>query len=598
MSLEHYFRDELAFLRLQGREFAQAHPELSRFLAEHSSDPDVERLLEGFAFLTGSLRGKIEDEFPELTHGLLTLLWPHYLRPVPSMTIMQFTAITGAIAQPTLVERGCELDSLPLQGVTCHFRTCHDAWVYPADISQVTALSSSTMGSISLQIALLAPLSPNELALDKLRLFLGGDRHTAYQLYYLLANQLAHIELELDGQRIDQPSAQLKPVGFAREDALLPYPDNVYSGYRILQEYFCFPERFFFFDLVGLNPDLLTPAFLGGPQEAQPVREFKLHFCFDRPLPASLKIREDAFRLNCVPAINLFTHDSEPIHLHGRQAEYPLKASYRHGDSIEIFSVDQVEGWIDSGVGRSRGTRRRYQPFESFTHQIESIKQRLALYYRVRVRESISGKGFDHSLSFIRADETSCIELDEAISVRLTCTNRAHAAQLQVGSICVPTGSSPSFASFRNLTRPTRSLRPVLDGSLHWTLISNMSLNYLSLLQRDAMVQVLRTYDFPALHDKQAEQASRKRLAGIESITTLPVERLVRGMPVRGIQSLLSLRQSAFGSEGDLYLFSSVMAHFFSLYASVNAFHQLEVVNLDNQERYRWPVQLGQHSLM
>ncbi|MGL4204802.1 MAG: type VI secretion system baseplate subunit TssF, partial [Aeromonadaceae bacterium] len=241
---------------------------------------------------------------------------------------------------------------------------------------------------------------------------------------------------------------------------------------------------------------------------------------------------------------------------------------------------------------------RSYLPFESFAHQSESAKQRLALYYQVRVRESISGKGFDHSLSFIRADETHCIELDEAISVRLTCTNRSHAALLQVGSICVPTGSSPAFASFCNLTRPTRSLRPVLDGRLHWTLLSHMSLNYHSLLQRDALLQVLRTYDFPALHDKQAEQASRKRLAGIEEITTRPMERLVRGMPVRGLLSRLSLRHSAFGGEGELYLFGSVMAHFFSLYASVNAFHQLEVVNLDNQEHYLWPLEPGQHCLM
>ena len=141
-------------------------------------------------------------------------------------------------------------------------------------------------------------------------------------------------------------------------------------------------------------------------------------------------------------------------------------------------------------------------------------------------------------------------------------------------------------------------LRPTLDGSLHWTLISNLSLNYVSLLSREALVQVLRTYDFPALHDKQAEQASRKRLAGIEAIETAPVDRLVQGMPVRGLRSVLSIRQSAFANEGELYLFCSVLAYFFSLYASVNSFHLLEVVNLDNKERYRWPVQIGQHSLM
>ncbi|WP_139411432.1 type VI secretion system baseplate subunit TssF [Aeromonas veronii] len=588
MSLEHYFRDELAFLRLQGREFADSYPELTRFLSEQNTDPDVERLLEGFAFLTGNLRAKIEDEFPELTHGLLNMLWPNYLRPVPSMTIMQFSVIPGAIAQPALVRQGCQLDSLPIDDVTCHFQTCHDAWVYPAEMRQITAQSGNDLSTISLDIALHAPLPLSELQLDKLRFFLGGDSYTAYELYFWLSNQLSHIELEIDGKRFRQEAKALKSVGFERDDALLPYPNNVYSGYRILQEYFCFPESFLFFELSGGE----------WPKQPLPVSEFKIHFCFDRPLPAELKIRPDSFMLNCVPAINLFQHDSEPVNLNGRQAEYPLKASYRYADSFEIFSVDQVEGWVEGNMGRSRGTPRIYQPFESFQHQIERAKQRLALYYRVRVRESVSGDGFEHSLSFVRGDETTTVDLDESISVTLTCTNRSRAARLKVGSICVPTGSSPSFATFRNLIRPTRPLRPALDGSLHWTLISNLSLNYVSLLRRDALVQVLRTYDFPALHDKQAEQASRKRLVGIEEIETKPVDRLVRGMPVRGLKSVLSIRQSAFGSEGELYLFSTVLAHFFSLYASVNAFHLLEVVNLDNKERYQWPVQIGQHSLM
>ncbi|MFA7261299.1 MAG: type VI secretion system baseplate subunit TssF, partial [Aeromonas bestiarum] len=184
MSLEHYFRDELAFLRLQGREFADAYPELTRFLSEQNTDPDVERLLEGFAFLTGNLRAKIEDEFPELTHGLLNMLWPNYLRPVPSMTIMQFSVIPGAIAQPALVRQGCQLDSLPIDEVTCHFQTCHDTWVYPADIHHISAQSGNDLSTISLDIALHAPLPLSELQLDKLRFFLGGDSYTAYELYF------------------------------------------------------------------------------------------------------------------------------------------------------------------------------------------------------------------------------------------------------------------------------------------------------------------------------------------------------------------------------------------------------------------------------
>ncbi|MGL4776641.1 MAG: type VI secretion system baseplate subunit TssF, partial [Aeromonas veronii] len=271
MSLEHYFRDELAFLRLQGREFADSYPELTRFLSEQNTDPDVERLLEGFAFLTGNLRAKIEDEFPELTHGLLNMLWPNYLRPVPSMTIMQFSVIPGAIAQPALARQGCQLDSLPIDDVTCHFQTCHDAWVYPAEMRQITAQSGNDLSTISLDIALHAPLPLSELQLDKLRFFLGGDSYTAYELYFWLSNQLSHIELEIDGKRFRQEAKALKSVGFERDDALLPYPNNVYSGYRILQEYFCFPESFLFFELSGGE----------WPKQPLPVSEFKIHFCFD-----------------------------------------------------------------------------------------------------------------------------------------------------------------------------------------------------------------------------------------------------------------------------------------------------------------------------
>jgi len=160
------------------------------------------------------------------------------------------------------------------------------------------------------------------------------------------------------------------------------------------------------------------------------------------------------------------------------------------------------------------------------------------------------------------------------------------------------TETTPAFASFSNITRPTHTLRPTLDGSLLWTLISNLSLNYLSLLDVDALRTVLRVYDFRALVDRQAERVSQKRLAGILDIETTPVDRMVRGLPVRGIRSVMRLDQQSFASEGDLYLFGTVLSQFFALYASINAFHQLEVVNTDNQERYTWTLQQGQQPLM
>ncbi|WP_049191496.1 type VI secretion system baseplate subunit TssF, partial [Serratia marcescens] len=301
-------------------------------------------------------RAKIEDEFPELTHGLLNMLWPNYLRPVPSMTIIQFTPVEGALAQPAFLGRGCTLDSIVQNETVCHFQTCHDLWIFPATLENVSAYSGTDVSAITLEITLQVPMTLEQLDLSKLRFYPGGDAWTARELYFWLSDRLAWIELEIDGTRFRQPASLLRTSGFAREEALLPYPGNIYSGYRILQEYFCFPESFLFFHLAGGD----------WPKQPLAVSSFKLHFCFARPLPPSLKVRKDTFMLNCVPAINLFRHDSEPVALTGQQTEYPLRTSYSHPESYEIFSVDKVEGWVEGPDGRARGGTRVYQPFESF----------------------------------------------------------------------------------------------------------------------------------------------------------------------------------------------------------------------------------------
>ncbi len=188
--------------------------------------------------------------------------------------------------------------------------------------------------------------------------------------------------------------------------------------------------------------------------------------------------------------------------------------------------------------------------------------------------------------------------MTEAVSVTLTCSNRQLPTKLGKGDICVATDTSPSFARFSNITEPSHPLRPVLDGSLLWTLISNLSLNYLSLLSRDAICSIIRAYDFKALVDRQAERVTRMRLDGISSIQSGPTERIVRGLPVRGLKTELVLDQQYFGSEGDLYLFGTVLNHFFALYASINSFHELVVINAHNKERYTWDIQSGQQPLI
>jgi type VI secretion system protein ImpG len=489
-----------------------------------------------------------------------------------------------------VIQRGIQLDSKPLSGTKCHFRTCRDVELYPLQCLDVSAHHTREATTIMLNLQLNGDISAGEANLSNLRFYLGGDKYSSQMLYLWLNHYIQKICIEVGGTEFVLPPAAFSTVGFDNNQSLLPYPTNVYEGYRILQEYLSFPEAFHFFDIKGL--DRVLPKSVGG--------QFRLQIHFSKTVPADVRVRKENFQLYCTPVINLFGHDADPIDLNGRKSEYRIVPSSRYPAHYEIFSVDSVTGWQDSlqSGKRIRGTKRVYASFESFQHEVERMRGRQALYFRARVKESIRGDGFDSFISFIRGDETQSVDVDEAVSIRLTCTNRQLPLELGIGDICEPTDTSPPFAHFRNITVPSQSLRPVLDGSLLWILISNLSLNYLSLLSKDALSCVLRAYDFRALVDRQAERIARLRLEGIVNIESRPVDKILRGLPIRGLQSTLYIDQTCFGSEGDLYLFGTVLSRFFALYASINSFHELVVINVTNQEKYTWGTQTGMQPLI
>ena len=588
MSQDKYFREELAFLREQGKQFTEIHPQLSRFLHGRNTDPDVERLLEGFAFLTGRLREKIEDEFPELTHSIINMLWPNYLRPVPSMSVVKFKPEDN-VSTKHVIHSGVQLDSRSVFGTTCHFRTCRDVSIYPLDCVDVSAQHTREASTVNLAMKIEGDLTLDDIKLDTLRFYLGGDKFSAEMTYLWLNHYLEKIVIEVGGVEFKLPKDTLSLVGFEAADSLLPYPKNVYDGYRILQEYLTFSESFNFFDLKGLSSAL--PKNIAG--------DFTIKMVFNKTFEPGVKVRKEMFQLYCTPVVNLFEHDADPIDLTGRKTEYRIIPSSTSPSHYEVFSIDEVAGWQNSSnSGRPRGAKRVYSSFESFQHEVERARHRESLYYRARVKDSIRNDGFDNFISFVRGDESSVYNFDEAVSLKLTCTNRQLPLELGIGDICEPTDTSPTFATFENITIPSPPLRPVLDGSLLWTLISNLSLNYLSLLSKDALCSVLRAYDFKALVDRQAERVSRLRLSGILKIESMPTDKLIQGMPIRGLKSTITLDQAAFGSEGELFLFGTVLSKFFSLYASINSFHELVVINSSNKEAYTWGIQEGMQPLI
>ncbi|MGL4667754.1 MAG: type VI secretion system baseplate subunit TssF [Saezia sp.] len=589
MALKDIFREELNYLRKQGKEFASHNPKLARTLGEQATDPDVERLMEGFAFLTAKLRKKIEDDFPELTHGLIQLLWPNYLRPIPSATIVRFDPIEHAITEKQTIPVGTELLSVPVDGTTCRFRTCTNVNMYPLAIQAASDSHSKQESIVFIDLKTLSQQPLSTINCNDLTFHINSDDTTAMTLYFWLAKYLTSIRINIDGETKELHKGNISFPGFTSDEALLPYPRNVYDGYRILQEYFIFPQRFYFFTLQGLRSIW--------PQNNND-NNVQIEFHFSRPMPTDFRLRTADLSLYCTPAINLFTHDGEPITLTGKAINHRLEPSILNPQNYEIFSVDEVCSWKIHQDGGRGDFIREFHPFASFQHEVEYSRDRSALYYSLTIEEAVEDESLRYKVAFVRSDEVYYLGKNETVSIQMTCTNRQLPLALGIGDICIPTEETPSFATYKNITRPTEPCRPILDGTLHWTLISNMSLNYLSLLSADPMKAVIGAYDFSALYNIQHARATKKRLDSIENVETKPIDHIIKGFPVRGLKTTLSMNGDMFLCEGELYLFGTVLSHFFSLYPSINSFHQLEIINTSNREHYTWPIRNGKQPVI
>ena len=589
MSFNKYYKDELSYLRDLGKEFAHANPELAPFLAERGNDPDVERLLEGFAFLSGRVRQKIDDDLPELTHSLISLLWPHYLRPVPSMSVLEFSPVVNAISERKLIERGVEVDSVPVDGTTCRFRTCYDVELSPLTLDAVELTRDGRGCRLKTVFELHAGATLDKLDLRRLRLHLHGEPHISRTMYLWLCRYLDGITVKAAGGDAGNDVFELKPdavqpAGFADKEALLPYPPNAFLGYRVIQEYFALPEKFLFFDVAGLEP-------LAGFSKM--TEQFEICFSFSRPLDDSIRIQKDNIRLFCTPVINLFAGDGDPIRVDNTKTEYRIRPSGKEPSHLEIYSIDQIEGWVQGS-----GERRSYKAFESFEHRSKGDDGGSPVYYRTRLRPAVVGKGADTYISFVNAGDRYALPPTETISLQLTCSNRNLAEKLRAGDIATATGSSPEFSTFRNITAVSPSVMPPLESGLHWRLVSGMALNYVSLSSIEAFRNILAVYDFRALYDRQAERASQLRLDGLMAARVEPVDLLHRGLPIRGLRTHLEMRESSYAGEGDMFLLASVLNVFLALYASVNSFHQLVVRGVEHGEVYQWPTRIGQQPLL
>lgn len=585
--IDRYYEEELNYLIEAGREYARIHPDRARFLNlsdPRHRDPHVERLVEAFAFLAGNVRRKLDDDFPELTHSLLALVWPYHVRPIPSMALLEFKPVKGQVKERQVVPRGFLADSRPVSdgsdGVPCRFRTAYDVDLYPFELAEA-GIAPDESGRLRLRLAfqLEEGADASRFQVGPLRLHLAGEPATAFALYHLLRRQVDSILLRWgsDGQRL-LPDGSVRPVGFAEGEDVLPYPSTSFPGFRLLSEYFSFPEKFLFVDLHGIG------ALPLGPRD----RRFELEVRFQGRVPESLRPTAASFRLYVTPVVNAFPRDGEPITVTQLKHRHRVLGDFTHPEAYEVFSVDEVEA-----LRTADGARFRRPPFFSFAHDGESADDegQRGVYHHVTHRRSPGGAWQTH-LSLISAVRGR-LSGEETLSLQLTCTNGRLCEEVGIEEITRAGGKARlELATFRNITRPTAPLYPRLGTGAEWRFVSQMALNLVSLSDPAALRTLL------ALYDPGERPANRRRIESIVGAKLAPREVLDRGAPIRGTSLTLTIDERLFDDPGDLLLFGEVLSEFLSLYSHVNSFTELIVHLSESGETLRWPASRGRQTLV
>lgn len=608
-----YYERELTYLRQMGGEFAQKHPRVAGRLlltADGCDDPHVERLIESFAFMAARVHRRIDDDFPQLSEALLNLVYPSYLRPIPAMTIVECLPdpAQGKKTAGLTIPRGTPLVSRStVDGMPVRFQTSYDVTLWPLRVSEaewrqperLKRPARSTTGAQAVAAARLRlSCGPDVefagLPLNKLRLHLSGDAGVVYPLYEMLAANCIEIQLQhvTDAKKmIVLEPERLMMAGFENGESVLPIHRRSMDGHRMLQEYFTLPEKFLFFDLEGLE----ALADRGFGTEVDVVLLFSRFERPERQQVLELGVNERTFRLGCTPAINLFKQTAEPILMTQTRTSYTVVPDARQSEVMEIYSVDEV-------VATNPKMREMtvLEPIHTYRYQTREEKGKAFWSATRKVNELGERKPAAMSISVVDLDGQLKDPEADVLTVRCTCTNFDLPSRLPFGA-AAGDFEAVGFTAAKQVTalrRPTRSYDPPDGVGQLWRLISQLSLNYLSLSEegRGALQEILR------LHNFTDESHLENQIRAITKMESRPHFAMVLSdyglTPARGTAIDLELDEQQF-TGGSAYLFGAVLERFLAGYCSMNSFAQLSAsTNLRKGAMNTWPPRAGTQVLL
>lgn len=617
-----YYNQELQHLREMGAEFALQFPKIAARLGMDGievADPYVERLLEGFAFLAARVQLKLDAEFPRFTQRLLEIVYPNYLAPTPAMLVAQCQPDLGDgnLARGFTLPRGSLMRSFASKadGTACQFRTGHELTLWPLEMMSAEYFSFAPdlplaslpiarkiKAGVRLKLHATAGLQFNQIALDRLNIHLSGADDVAYKLHELIVGRSLGVLVLPPARPVPWhqllPTAAVQPVGYDDEQALLPVSLRGFSGYRLLQEYFAFPQRFMFFDIAGLAPVLQRH---GGD-------ELEIVLLFDRA-DAALEnvVNASHFSLHCAPAVNLFERRCDRIHVSDGTWDYHVVPDRTRPMDYEIHSLTEVTGY---GVGAD--SERSFLPFYSAFHTEDAGH---AAYYSTQ-REprlpSMAQKRHGTRSSYIGSEVfISLVDPKEApfsddlrqLAVSALCTNRDLPLLMPLGADkgdFMLERAAP-VQGIRCVKGPSKPGSVMREGQVAWRFINHLSLNYLSLLDTDAHEGAAALRQLLELYAGASDDGQRKQIEGMRSVRTRPTtRRLPAGGPItfgRGVEVELEVDEFAFRGASP-FLFGSVMEQFLARHVSINSFTETVLRSQERGEVMRWRPRCGSRPII
>ena len=608
-----YYNQELRYLRELGAEFAEEFPKIAARLGMEGlevADPYVERLLEGSAFLSARVQLKLDAEFPRLSHRLLELIYPGFLAPVPAMMVARVQPTPDAnLLKGHVLPRGTSLQG-PASAVTstrCEFRSAQATTLTPVQTTgaelmlNLSELGVSTLplnqrarSAIRITLTLPGGMTFAQLKVDSLRFYLSGQADVAMKLHELCLTSVVGVMAgptpgtgTQGNARTWQPDAEVHPVGYADDEAMLPTPPNKFAGVRLLQEYFAFAERFLFIEVDGLQQ-----AFSQAKTSS-----------FDLVLLLSQSgqgleglLTPENFMTNCLPAVNLFEKRADRIHTSEGQFEFQVVPDRTSPLDYEVYDVIGMNGYDEAGAerrflplyGPDRG-----QPGRTTAHYTIWREPR-HLSEKARRDGPRSGYiGSEVFVSLVDPFEAPYAESLRQISVQTLCTNRDL-------SVFLPTGGSAEFTldagvpldSVRMVAGPSRPASALREGAVAWRLINLLSLNYLSLLDGNEDGSALRGLrDLLGRLPQSSENAARRQIESLQAVNAKPI---VRRHPAkgpiafgRGVEIKLTVDELGHAG-GSAYLFGAALHAYLSRHVSMNSFVETVLESLSRGEVARF----------